>query len=67
MTNERVALEAAAEAISDLLTMLGVDPDDRGDQGEDYSYVYSEDAKTIIAGAAVSAWHQSMFGKEMPR
>jgi hypothetical protein len=56
MRDERVALEAAAEAISDLLTMLGVDPDDRGDEGEDQSYHYNEDVKTVIAGAAIRAW-----------
>jgi hypothetical protein len=58
-TNRR-ALEAAAEAISDLLIMLGVDPDDRGDQGEDYGYVYSEDVKTIIAGAAIKAYKTTL-------
>jgi ribose 5-phosphate isomerase RpiB len=61
----RRALKAAAEAISDLLTQLGVDPDDRGDQGDDGSGhypPYSEDVKTIIARAAIEAFLKAKRG-----
>lgn len=55
--DHQAALTEAGEAISDMLTMLGVDPDHR--QVEDIHGIDTEmgdDVKTIIARSAVTAY-----------